>query len=55
MLQSELDNIKGIGEKTKTLLLKEFKSLEELKYLPVDKLQNLIGKHKATIVKEKLK
>jgi len=55
MLHSRLDTIKGIGEKTKTILLKEFKSFEELKESPDEKLENLIGKHKTAILQKELK
>jgi len=47
---SELDSIKGIGEKTKTILLKKYKSVKRLKEIPVDELIPLIGKAKAEML-----
>jgi len=43
---SELDKIKGIGDKTKTLLLKKYKSVKRLKEVPESELILLIGKAK---------
>lgn len=47
---SELDNIKGIGEATKTVLLKHFKSVKRIKEASVDDLAEIIGKKKAEII-----
>ncbi|MDR2915862.1 MAG: excinuclease ABC subunit UvrC [Tannerella sp.] len=47
---SELDSIKGIGEKTKTMLLKKYKSVKRLKEAPKDELMGLIGKTKVEIL-----
>ncbi len=49
-LQSELDTIKGIGEKTKTRLLSQFKSLEKIKSASSEDIAQLIGNHKAQII-----
>ena len=49
-LHSELDDIKGIGPKTKDLLLKELKTVKRIKETDLDKLTSLLGKSKATIV-----
>jgi excinuclease ABC subunit C len=46
-VESELDAIKGIGEKTKTLLLKKYKSVKRLREVPPDEIAELIGKLKA--------
>lgn len=43
---SELDSIKGVGESTKHLLLKEFKSVKRIKNADLTQLQNLLGKKK---------
>ncbi|MDR1722810.1 MAG: excinuclease ABC subunit UvrC [Tannerella sp.] len=51
---SELDTIKGIGEKTKTILLKKYKSLKRLKEARIDEIIELIGKSKAKILAEAL-
>ena len=47
---SELDNIKGIGEKSKQLLLKQFKSVKRIKEAGIDELIAVVGKSKAEIV-----
>ncbi|HCC51336.1 MAG TPA: excinuclease ABC subunit C, partial [Porphyromonadaceae bacterium] len=47
---SELDAIKGIGEKTKIVLLKKYKSLKRLREVPVNELVDLIGKSKAEML-----
>jgi excinuclease ABC subunit C len=44
---SELDGIKGIGEKTKTLLLQQYKSVKRIREIPYEELKELIGKTKA--------
>jgi len=41
---SELDNIPGIGEKTKTKLIKHFKSVKRIKMAEMQELSELIGK-----------
>ena len=51
---SALDNIKGIGEKTKTALLKEFKSVKRIKEATIEELSAIIGESKAKIIKEGL-
>lgn len=48
-LHSELD-IKGIGSKTQEKLLKELKSVKRIKETDKDRLIELIGKDKATII-----
>ena len=47
---SELDSIKGIGEKTKTALLKEFKSVKRIKEANFEQLSDIIGEAKARII-----
>lgn len=49
-LHSELDNIKGIGPKTKDVLLKQFKTVKKIKEQDVDSLAEVIGKAKAEMV-----
>ena len=51
---SELDTIKGIGEKTKEALLKKYKSVKRIREVPSAELEELIGKKKATLVAEGL-
>ena len=49
-LHSELDNIKGIGPKTRDELLKVFKSVKRIKEADLASLQQVIGSAKAQIV-----
>lgn len=53
-VSSALDSIKGIGEKTKALLLKEFKSVKRIKEASMEEVATVIGESKAKIVKEGL-
>ncbi len=52
---SELDTIKGIGEKTKTVLLGKYKSIKRIKEASFEELVQLIGNAKASILSEHLK
>ncbi|MDR0229029.1 MAG: excinuclease ABC subunit UvrC [Flavobacteriaceae bacterium] len=54
-ITSELDDISGIGDKTKTTLLNHFKSVKRIKEAPLEDLIKVIGKSKGTIVFEKFK
>jgi len=47
---SELDDIKGIGPKTKEILLKTFKTVKRIKEASIETLIESIGESKATIV-----
>lgn len=49
-LHSELDNIKGIGPKTKDMLLKELKSVKNIKEADRQTLTSIIGASKASLV-----
>jgi excinuclease ABC subunit C len=49
-LKSELSDIKGIGEKTIELLLKQFKSVAGIKNADNDELLKLVGKSKFSIL-----
>lgn len=51
---SALDTIKGIGDKTKTVLLKEFKSVKRIKEASLEDISAIIGETKAKVVKENL-
>lgn len=53
-IASALDGIKGIGEKRKTALLKEFKSVARIKQATVEELAAVIGEAAAKSVKEGL-
>lgn len=47
---SELDEIKGIGEKSKEALLQAFKSVKRIKEAPIDKLADVVGPAKASLI-----
>ena len=49
-LHSELDDIKGIGSKTKDALLKKLKTVKHIKEADLQELTEVIGASKATIV-----
>lgn len=49
-LHSELDDIKGIGAKTKDALLKKLKTVKHIKEADLQELTEVIGVSKATIV-----
>lgn len=53
-IASELDHIKGIGEKTKTALLKHFKSVKRIRQATLEELSEIVGPAKAKIVHENL-
>lgn len=50
-LHSELDDIKGIGPKTKELLLKHFKSTKRIKDADIQEITKLVGDSKAKLIK----
>ena len=54
-IASELDTIKGIGEKTKQTLLINFKSVKRIKEATIEELQSVVGKSKAEIIFNALK
>jgi excinuclease ABC subunit C len=49
-IQSELDDIKGIGPETQKILLKELKSVKKIKEASLEMLTNIIGKAKAQLI-----
>ena len=53
-VKSELDAIKGIGEKTKIVLLRRFKSLKRIREASFDELKAVIGEAKARTLQEGL-
>lgn len=53
--RSELDNIKGIGEKTKVLLLRHYKSVKRIREASSDELKELIGDAKTKALLNGLK
>ncbi len=50
-LNTELENIPGIGEKTVVELLQQFRSLKRIKEASQDELAQVVGKSKAGIIK----
>ena len=51
-LESELDNIPGVGEKTRDALLKGLKSVKLIREAPLEKIAEIIGPAKAKIIYE---
>lgn len=51
-LHSELDDIKGIGPKAKEALLSHFKSVKKIKGASLEALAEIIGQHKASILRD---
>jgi excinuclease ABC subunit C len=51
---SALDSIKGIGEKSKESLLRQFKSVKRIKEASTEDLAKVVGEAKAKLVKEAL-
>ena len=49
-LKSELDDIKGIGPKTKELLMKKLKTVKRIKNASLEELTECVGKAKAQII-----
>lgn len=49
---SELDTIKGIGEKSKQALLTHFKSVKRIKAATAEELTKIVGEAKAKILLE---
>lgn len=52
---SALDNIKGIGEKRKTALLKAFKSVSRIRQASLEEIAAVVGEAAAKNIKESLK
>ena len=52
---SELDSIKGIGQKSKSALLKEFRSVKRIREATLEQLSSIIGEAKGKIIFEALK
>jgi len=50
MIKSDLDQIKGIGPRTKEILLKHFESVEKIKDASMEELENLVGHTKTSIL-----
>jgi len=52
LTKSSLDNIKGIGKRTKEILLKKIGSEDKIRKIPGKELENLVGRKKAAILLE---
>jgi len=52
LLHSELDDIPGVGPKTRDLLLKHFKSVKKIKSAEIQELTAIIGTKKSTLIYE---
>ena len=52
LLHSELDDIPGVGPKTRDLLLKHFKSIKKIKSAEIQELTAIIGTKKSTLIYE---
>jgi excinuclease ABC subunit C len=55
MTKSSLDEINGIGPKTKEILLKQFGSVEKIMHASEKELQDIVGNKKASFLTEKFK
>ena len=49
-LNSELNSIDGIGEKTALTLMKKFKSVNSIKTKSIEELNSVVGQNKARII-----
>lgn len=47
---SELDSIKGVGEKTRTALLSKFRSVKRLREADMDAIADVVGPAKASVI-----
>jgi excinuclease ABC subunit C len=52
MVQSELDHISGIGEKSKEALMKKFGSVTNVKQADYEDIKLVVGEHKAGIIRD---
>lgn len=51
---SRLDSIKGVGEATRTALLKKFKSVRQIELASTDAIAEVVGQAKARLIKDAL-
>lgn len=52
MITSELDDIKGVGEKSKSALYQKYRSIENMKNASMEDLELILGKRRANLVYE---
>jgi excinuclease ABC subunit C len=50
MIRSDLDQIKGIGPRTKEILMKHFGSVDKIKSAPTDELEKVVGPSKTAVL-----
>ena len=50
LTKRELDEIPGIGEKTKNELILHFKSLKRVRMANFEEIEKIVGKHRASII-----
>jgi excinuclease ABC subunit C len=55
VFKNELEEVKGIGKETANRLLKEFKSVKNIREKDVSEISKIIGKTKAAILLNELK
>jgi excinuclease ABC subunit C len=55
LVKTELTNIEGVVEKTITMLLSKYKSVNNLKTISLTELENLLGQSKANKIFNGLK
>jgi excinuclease ABC subunit C len=55
MVKSDLDNIKGIGQKTIDVLLREIGSVQKIRQIQLEELKKLIGTKKASVLYRELR
>ena len=55
MIKSDLDRVKGVGPKTKEILLRHFDSVEKIRNASADELEKLIGASKTAVLSEYFK
>ncbi|MDU1891768.1 MAG: excinuclease ABC subunit UvrC [Dysgonomonas sp.] len=51
-VKSELDNIKGIGDETKRMLLREFRSVKRVRLASDEELEKVVGKFKTALIRK---
>ena len=49
-ITSELDGIKGVGDKTKEALLQHFKSVKRLREASIDSIADIAGPSRASLI-----
>jgi excinuclease ABC subunit C len=55
MIRSDLDQIKGIGPRTKEILMKHFGSLDKIRNASADELEKVVGHSKSAVLSEYFK